>query len=297
MSSITWVNKSIGYIPGAVNLGVVKFDDEALLVDAGLSPDSAKKALKSLEKERLALRYVFNTHSHADHCGGNAFLKRKIENLTILAPAQEAIFIENPFYEPVYLYGGAEPLSQLKTSFLMAEPSQVDIKVNQEKMVLEERELQFVDLAGHSPFQMGLLVDDVFFCADVLFSPEVWEKHRFVYFFDPSKAKENLERLKGIKASYYVPSHAKPSQSPSSLADFNISKIEEFEEKIIGVLKEENLTFDEILAKLAEMEEIEFSNFPSYFLASATVRAYLSNLLREGKLEVSLKRKIWWKAK
>jgi glyoxylase-like metal-dependent hydrolase (beta-lactamase superfamily II) len=297
MSRIFWVNKSAGYIPGAVNLGVVKFGEEALLVDAGLNPDSAKKALKALQEEELTLRYVFNTHSHADHCGGNAFLKRKVKNLTILAPSQEAVFIENPFYEPVYLYGGAEPISQLKTSFLMAEPSQIDTRVEEGKIVLRGKELQFVNLAGHSPFQMGLLAEDVFFCADVLFSPEIWEKHRFVYFFNPFKTKESLEKLKDIKASYYVPSHAEPSESISGLADFNIGKIERFEEGIVDVLKEENLTFDEILAKLAEMEKIEFSNFPSYFLASATVRAYLSNLLEEGKLEVSLKRKILWKAK
>jgi hypothetical protein len=59
----------------------------------------------------------------------------------------------------------------------------------------------------------------------------------------------------------------------------------------VDVLKEENLNFDEILAKLAGMEKIEFSNFPSYFLASATMWAYFSNLLEEGKLEVSLKKK------
>ena len=47
---------------------------EAAVVDPGSPPEDE---LRFLERERLALRYIINTHDHIDHTGGNTALVRK----------------------------------------------------------------------------------------------------------------------------------------------------------------------------------------------------------------------------
>jgi glyoxylase-like metal-dependent hydrolase (beta-lactamase superfamily II) len=47
--------------------------NEAILIDSGLDKDSGKKILKLLESRGFSLKFIINTHSNADHTGGNRF--------------------------------------------------------------------------------------------------------------------------------------------------------------------------------------------------------------------------------
>ncbi len=294
MKKILWLKEKVGYIPGAVNLGVVRFGKKALLIDTGLTPRAAKEALKLLSQEGLELTYIFNTHSHADHCGGNAFLQKRVEGLTVLAPEGEAAVIENPFWEPVYLYGGAVPFSELKVPFLSAPPSEVNMRVLPGKMILEDEEIEFLDLSGHSPAQTGLLIDGVLFSADVIFSPELWEKHRFVYFFDLDASRKTMKRLEKMEVDYFVPAHAEVVQNMKGMVQLNLRKMDEFEEKVKSVLAEGKASVEEILKAIVGREKVKFSNVPSYLLALATVRAYLTSLVEKREVRFSLEDVLYW---
>ena len=113
------LSEKVYYIPNLANIGVIKDGNNAILIDSGLDDNTAKKILKVLEKENLILKAIINTHSHADHCGGNAYLKEKAQ-VKIYAPEIESGIIENPILEPLYLFSGANPISDLKNKFLMA---------------------------------------------------------------------------------------------------------------------------------------------------------------------------------
>jgi glyoxylase-like metal-dependent hydrolase (beta-lactamase superfamily II) len=65
------------YLPGRVNIGVIVGDGQAALVGTGLDESTARKAVQAIEQAGLRLAAVINTHSHADHCGGNAFVAKR----------------------------------------------------------------------------------------------------------------------------------------------------------------------------------------------------------------------------
>jgi len=122
--TLKWLNKEVGYMATPVNTGFLIKNDKAVIVDTGLDKDHAKKILRLLESEGITPIAIINTHSHADHCGGNAQLQKQLE-LPVIAPVMEKPFIENPYLESLALYGGAHPPAALQNKFLQAKPSSV----------------------------------------------------------------------------------------------------------------------------------------------------------------------------
>lgn len=112
------------YIESPAKVGVVKSsEDEVVLIDSGSDKDAAKKVLRVLSAQNWKLSAIFNTHSHADHTGGNKFLQEKT-GCKIFAKGLEADVACAPVFEPIGLYGGL-PFKELKNKFLMAQPSEV----------------------------------------------------------------------------------------------------------------------------------------------------------------------------
>ena len=63
------------YIDSPTKLGVYRIPQGAYLVDSGNSKDAGKRARQILDANGWPLLGVLNTHSHADHIGGNRFLQ------------------------------------------------------------------------------------------------------------------------------------------------------------------------------------------------------------------------------
>ena len=98
--SMEHITEQVAFIPGAVNVGVIKSGAEAAVIDTGLDKDSGRAIRKALEDEGLALKAIVNTHSHADHFGGNDYLTRNL-GAEVYAPEVEAGIIQNPILEPL----------------------------------------------------------------------------------------------------------------------------------------------------------------------------------------------------
>jgi len=272
----------VHYVPNPVNICVVYTKDSAVLVDSGIDENFARELCRLLEKPA---KFLINTHSHADHCGGNAFLKDKF-SVHVLAPEIERQIIESPILEPFYLFGAAPP-KELQTKFLMAKPCRVDETLEPGTLTLQDVTLSIVPLGGHSPNQVGVAVDKVLFCADALFSKGAIEKYKMFVVYDVKNFLQTLDLLERSKYDFFLPSHGDLTGDITELLNLNRKVVENVSNEILKLLKTPR-TFDELLTKLLNGFNIEVKNLVQYVLYRSTVHAYLSYLSDEGYVERDL---------
>jgi glyoxylase-like metal-dependent hydrolase (beta-lactamase superfamily II) len=277
------ITDSVSYIPDAVNIGVIRDGSEAILVDTGLDRGTAKEILKTLEGAGLTVKAVINTHHHADHIGGNAYIKNRT-GAAIYASEIEASLIESPILEPTYLFSGAAPIKGLRNRFLLAKPSKVDHVITGDALAIGGVELGIVGLAGHSPNQIGVAVDGVLFCADTVFSMRVVEKYKLPFVQDVAGLKGSLRTLKESSYDRYVPSHAGAKEDITELADANLGAIDNIEKMIIDILEEPRTT-EGVLAGLCDATGLEIGRAQAYYLNNTLTMAYLSSLSAEGRVK------------
>ena len=61
---------------------------------------------------------VINTHSHADHSGGNSYLKNNLD-AQIWCTKTESSFLQNPA-AVAYMYWGGNPIEEIKNDTFVA---------------------------------------------------------------------------------------------------------------------------------------------------------------------------------
>jgi glyoxylase-like metal-dependent hydrolase (beta-lactamase superfamily II) len=284
------------YLPGPVNIGIYDHGDGCCTaIDTGIDKDSGRKILKALEKEKLTLVRIINTHAHADHFGGNAFLVRRLK-VEVWAPPIEAGIILYPELEPLYLYS-AQPLPDLQTKFLQAAASPVDKIIEPGEKTAEG--LEILPLPGHSPGQIGVATPDgVLFSGDAYFAIDTLEKYFLPYFVDIPRAKETISRLLATNQyRYYLPCHGILSDDPQKTLAANLERLQEIDEFILSSLKRESKTREALLAELILTHNL-LLNPAQYHLYNSTLGAHLSGLVVENKLEfIFCKGKMHWQLK
>ncbi len=269
------------YIQSPAKIGVIKLDDENVcLIDSGSDKDAGRKVKKILDENGWRLTAIYNTHSHADHIGGNQYLQNQYR-CKIYAPCIECDFINHPILEPTFLYGGFVP-NELKHKFLLAKESNAQ--------PLEESKLpdgmSIINLPGHFFNMAGYRTcDDVIFLADCLSSKETLEKYQISFIYDIAEYLNTLEAVKQMDAKLFIPSHAEPTHNIRPLAQINIDKVYEIADIIINICKSPS-TFEKLLQSLFEFYKLNMS-FEQYALIGSTVRSYLSWLKSDGRIKAS----------
>ena len=280
MYELIQVSERDYYIQSPAKIGLVRLNDsDVCLIDSGNDKDAGRKLRQILDANKWHLTAIYNTHSNADHIGGNQYLQRQT-GCRVYAPGIDCAFTRRPILEPSFLYGGFPP-GDLRHKFLMAQESDAR-ELTQD--VLPEG-FALIPLPGHFFDMVGFRTpDDTVYLADCLSSRETLEKYRIGFIYDVAAYLKTLETVKRMQAKQFVPSHAPACSEIASLAQHNMDQVLEIAERIVGICAEP-LCFEAVLQRLFSDYGLDM-NFEQYVLVGSTVRSYLAWLRDTGRLQV-----------
>lgn len=270
------------YVNAPAKIGIYLEDEgSAYLIDSGNDKDAGKKVRKILEERGWNLKGIINTHSHADHIGGNRYLQQHT-GCKIFAPGVEAAFTNHPLLEPTTLYGG-NPHKDLRHKFLMAQESAaVDISDGD-----FPKGLEIIRLDGHSMEMIGLRTPDkVVFLADCVSSEATLEKYQISFLYDVAEYLQTLDRVEQLEAKLFIPAHAAPTEDIRPLAALNRQKVLEIADTLQTMLKTP-MGFDALLQRVFTEFGLTMT-MEQHALVGSTVRSYLSWLKDQGRVRAKL---------
>ncbi|MBQ7219804.1 MAG: MBL fold metallo-hydrolase [Synergistaceae bacterium] len=278
MYELVHVKGSSCYIQSPAKIGLVKMsDDSVCLIDSGSDKDAGRKVRQILDANNWKLSAIYNTHSNADHIGGNKYLHSQT-GCRIYAPGVECAFTRHPVLEPSFLWGGY-PVKELQHKFLMAQESPAEYLTPE---VLPEG-WSIIDLPGHFFSMVGFRTpDNVVYLADCLSSAETLAKYQITFLYDVGAYISTLETVKTLQADAFVPSHAEVTDDISGLAQLNIDKVNEIADMTAEICRVPQ-NFEAVLQKLFARLNLTMT-FEQYALVGSTVKSYLAWLKETGRL-------------
>ena len=280
------------YIQSPSKMGLVKLNDtDVCLIDSGNDKDAGRKVRQLLDANGWHLTAIYNTHSNADHIGGNRYLQGQTK-CRIYAQGIECDITRHPVLEPAFLYGGFPP-KDLRHKFLMAQESDAQELT---PAVLPEG-FELLQLPGHFFHMVGFRSpDDVVYLADCLSSRETLDKYQIGFLYDVAAYLDTLEKVKTMQAAAFVPAHAEVTEDIAPLTQYNIDKVHEIAGHMVALCAEP-VIFEELLKKLFDDYGLTLT-FEQYVLVGSTVKSYLAWLKDTGRLAVLFEdnRLLWRRA-
>ncbi|GGC74934.1 MBL fold metallo-hydrolase [Thalassobacillus devorans] len=288
------INAHCYYFHSAVNIGYVHNGEEGMIIDAGIDKSAIKKVIKGLKEHALPVTHLFITHAHADHYGGAQYLQENFDVLTI-APKFESAILENPSLEPLYLFGGNDPLDELKNKFLEGPPVRIDDQVGEGSFTFGTFDLETYLLPGHSYHQLAVKVFDVLYAADSYFEAAQLEKHKIPYITDAALTIESLERLKEIPCDGAVPGHGKYE------TDFKTTVQKNIDYHVVLLTWLENyidehpngVSHENIIAAMCDSFGVENNQLGQWLLYRTAVTAYLIGAVKEETISYAIEGNRW----
>lgn len=277
------------YLDCPAKVGIFKVDDsDVYLIDSGNDKDAGRKILKVLGSQGWNLAGIINTHSNADHVGGNKFLQGKT-GCQIISTEIENTFAKFPVLEPSFLYGGY-PFKELRNKFLMAGSCEPTHTIDD---YLPEG-LTCFRLGGHYLDMIGIrTADEVVFLADCLFGENILNKYHLSFVYDVQAFLTSLDFVEQLEAKLFIPAHADACEDIRPLVKANRDKVYEILDRLLLICASA-LCFEDILQAVFAHYELSM-DFNQYVLVGSTVRSYLSYLKDQGRLnaEFSNNKLLW----
>ncbi|MGL4734675.1 MAG: MBL fold metallo-hydrolase [Enterovibrio sp.] len=122
---------------------------------------SADRLIEYVQKQQLTVKWLLETHAHADHLSAARYLREKIGGK--IAISAKIVDVQQIF----------KPIFNLEPTFV-ADGSQFDrLLVDGETLEVGELTIHALQVPGHTPADMAFQVADAIFLGDTLFMPDV----------------------------------------------------------------------------------------------------------------------------
>lgn len=267
-------------------IGVYFFESgSCLLIDTGAGKEQALAVLKDLDKRKITVHSIFNTHHHADHCTGNQVIQNS-SNCSIYASALEAALIENPLFAPWTLYS-AYPPPVLRNKSLLAPPSKVTGILKAGDQQINGAFFQVLDLKGHTLGQLGIVTPDgVAFLGDSLLPDDILNHIPFPYLADATGHFITLDFLENADFPHTVLTHGGRVIGLKRLAERNREVCRAVIRLILEITKEPT-SREEIVTILIRELGLPLSTTQYYFIHTTT-SAFLSYLNSINRIRLRL---------
>lgn len=293
MFELVQVNEKTYYIESPAKIGVYVADGtDVYLIDSGNDKDAGRKIRKLLDEKGWTLKGILNTHSNADHIGGNDYLQRQ-RKCKVFAGGIETAFTKYPILETSFLYGGY-PCKDLRHKFLLAAASDaVDFSDAD-----FPKDIEVIPLPGHFFDMVGFRTpDNTVFLADCLSSIENLDKYAVSFIYDVAAYLKTLDAVEAMEGDVFVPSHAAAGskEDMQKLVQANRDKIYEIKAYLLS-LCQEPMIFEHILQKVFDRYQLVMT-IEQYVLVGSTIRSYLSWLRDTGEMAYAFEDHLMvWKA-
>ncbi len=273
------------YYESFTNVGIYRLNEkEAVLIDSCDHKRMVRGLDRELEEMGLSVSTVISTHCHVDHICGNRYFQDKY-GCRLLSAALEQGYIRKTDMEPDF-YNVALSVDKQNNPFYGIEPSETEI-INKENT---PEGFEIIELPGHSFEMIGVRTpDDVVFLADSVISVYTWENYKLPFFYSVNKAIVTLEKIRDMKARYFVPSHNAPVKDIKELAEYNIEKLKEKKQLIYELC--DGKSFEAIFALVMEKEELSLKT-PKYCMYAVMVRNLLQSLIEDDVIYTELENNI-----
>lgn len=281
------INGSTYYIPMATNIGVYSFKNkQCIIVDTGLNNTQGRKIDEDLKEASLHPKYIVNTHSHGDHCGGNDYFRKNYTGAEIYTSYKESIFIENPELYAAQLFA-ASPIKKISYNI---KPSKVNYVLEYGINKINDEKFDVISLKGHSMEQIGIITPDkVCFLGDSIFSNEILQKYSLPYYYNLKEGIQTLEYIKSIQSDYFVIAHSEnilDREQIIKLSEENLKNIDMYKEEILELL-DQPLTKEDLVEQIAILNSLEL-DFKEAFISYASISAFISYFYEEGLVTASI---------
>ena len=265
------------YIDGPTNVGVYKLNDtDVVLIDCGTAYEGPIIETV-LRRNKLKLKWIVNTHSHADHSGANVYLM-KMTGCKIIASKIERAFMRDSRLDIGFLSGGY-PLNEYNGKLM-------HIDDQREIYSLEHLPdgLRSFKLPGHHYGMIGIRTSDgVCFIADTLGSKELVGKQHILLIYDLKGYLDSLDYIESLNGNILVPAHSEVTENISELVEYNRSKIYEIMNVILNVLEDPH-TIEELVSKIFKHYKLRIT-YNRHMLITSTIRSYVAYLSNNKKIK------------
>ena len=289
MGSLVSLAPGVHYLPGAVNSLVVEDGrGGALLVDTGLDDGHARRLLRGLTELNLTPTGILNTHSHADHHGGNAFILKKFPTVKVFAPPLEDAVITHPILEPITLFG-ARPPRELQSKFLLAPPSPARLAPEPGLTRIGGAVVELLEVAGHASMMYAVRVGEVLYAADALFGEAALAKHPLTFCADSALQKEaaaRLGELEGVRVT--LPGHGDPTPDLTGLVAANLAAYARTTAAVLEAVQVGAAGVDDLLVRVCGALGVTMDSAGAVVLNRAVVSAHLTELLEAGQVHLKV---------